>query len=425
GWGAPQGWAASTTPSVNHVEGSSAQDLEGSSAQDLSVTQPGQFMGTGAGTVDETERLGVGDRLKVSFFERPDLSGEFDIRDDGSISLPLLGAIRAAGLNIGQIEQRIIRAFEQALSTNTYVNVHVIERRPVYVVGFVNNPGAYRYQPGMTILNVIALSGGIYRAPATAVGNADISREVAELKRSTEELKRQLARQARLRAELAGKSKTGPPPRLAEIAEPREIASLTAAENRLMVQRANALRDRTKGYAHTIELLNQEIAAMQGQLTKLADQIALTQTEKAKLSELRRQGLLNGTRMLEISRSIALLEGESRQLTAAIRRVQRELVTAEQDKALLTTNQRIEIGRELSAVEDEITASRLTIEKSRTVIQELGGHASRVAGVNLEPKVAFRIIRRTHGKNLEINGNETMRIHSGDVLRVSRLPDPR
>ena len=40
-----------------------------------------------------------------------------------------------------------------------------LERQPVYVLGPVKNPGAYKYAPGMTVLHAVALAGGLDRAP--------------------------------------------------------------------------------------------------------------------------------------------------------------------------------------------------------------------------------------------------------------------
>jgi polysaccharide export outer membrane protein len=48
------------------------------------------------------------------------------------------------------------------------VSVEVIRYRPVFVLGEVNKPGEFPYQPGMTLLAAVALAGGFtYRAVET------------------------------------------------------------------------------------------------------------------------------------------------------------------------------------------------------------------------------------------------------------------
>jgi polysaccharide biosynthesis/export protein len=45
------------------------------------------------------------------------------------------------------------------------VAVEVIAYRPIYVLGEVNKPGQYPYQPGMTVVTAVAVGGGFtYRA---------------------------------------------------------------------------------------------------------------------------------------------------------------------------------------------------------------------------------------------------------------------
>ena len=111
--------------------------------------------------------FGPGDRLKVAFYERSDLSGEFWVRADGRISLPVIGTILVEGKDATELETDIAAAFFAATKRSAYVNVEVVERRPFYVVGFVNKPGAYPYVPGMTVVHALAIAGGVYRTTAT------------------------------------------------------------------------------------------------------------------------------------------------------------------------------------------------------------------------------------------------------------------
>ena len=120
-----------------------------------------------AATLPATEgyTLGAGDRVRVIVFEEDLLSGEFELDGEGSFSMPLIGTVDAEGLTPRQLEDRIAELLLDGYLKNPRVSIEVLNYRPFYIIGEVNNPGAYPYKSGMTILNAAALAGGFtYRA---------------------------------------------------------------------------------------------------------------------------------------------------------------------------------------------------------------------------------------------------------------------
>ena len=116
-------------------------------------------------------RLGPGDRVQVTVFRQPDMSGEFTLDGNGNLHLPLVGELAAGGLTTRQLEEEI----EQRLRTKNLlvdpqVAVQLLTYRPIYVLGEVNRPGSYEYREGMTVINAVALAGGYtYRADTSRV----------------------------------------------------------------------------------------------------------------------------------------------------------------------------------------------------------------------------------------------------------------
>ena len=110
--------------------------------------------------------LGAGDQIRVITFGEDTLTGEFRVSDSGLIAIPLLGPVRAAGLTPAQLGSEIgsqLRA--KNLFKNPSVSVEVLAYRPIFVLGEVNKPGQYPFQPGMTLLTAVAVGGGFtYRA---------------------------------------------------------------------------------------------------------------------------------------------------------------------------------------------------------------------------------------------------------------------
>ena len=110
--------------------------------------------------------LGPGDQLRIITLSEDRLTGEFRVNDSGAVALPLLGTIQAAGLTTADLERAISAALVQAqLIREPSVSVEVITYRPIFVLGEVNKPGQYPYQPGMTVVTAVAVAGGFtYRA---------------------------------------------------------------------------------------------------------------------------------------------------------------------------------------------------------------------------------------------------------------------
>ncbi len=115
--------------------------------------------------------LGPGDRVRVTVFRHEDLSGEFELDGSGDFALPLIGEIKAGGKTSRQLESDIEQSLKDGgYLVNPQVGLEVLNYRPFYIIGEVNQPGSYPYVNGMTVVNAVALAGGYsYRASQTSI----------------------------------------------------------------------------------------------------------------------------------------------------------------------------------------------------------------------------------------------------------------
>jgi len=115
---------------------------------------------------DREYRLGAGDIVRVITYGEEPLTGEFRVNDQGSLALPLAGPVKAAGRTPHELEDAVAAALRKGdLLKKPSVSVEVATYRPIYVLGEVNKPGQYPYQPGMTMVSAAAIAGGFtYRA---------------------------------------------------------------------------------------------------------------------------------------------------------------------------------------------------------------------------------------------------------------------
>lgn len=112
--------------------------------------------------------LSTGDKLQINVFGEPDLSGEFDVNEGGSITYPLLGQIVAVGRTVEELRQALATELNRNYLVNPKVSVEVLNYRPFFILGEVNNPGSYPYQSDMTVRQAVALAGGYTRRAVTS-----------------------------------------------------------------------------------------------------------------------------------------------------------------------------------------------------------------------------------------------------------------
>lgn len=121
-----------------------------------------------AGDVPKVYQLAAGDRLRINVFGHPDVSGEFEVDGDGSITFPLLGQVAAAGRSVNELKTHVAAQLNENYLVNPRVSVDVLNYRPFYILGEVEKPGSYPYQLGMTVRQAVALAGGFTRRAVTS-----------------------------------------------------------------------------------------------------------------------------------------------------------------------------------------------------------------------------------------------------------------
>jgi polysaccharide export outer membrane protein len=114
---------------------------------------------------ESSYQLGPGDKLHANVFGAEDLSGDFTVSDTGSLSFPLIGDVKAAGLTPTQLSNAVRDRLKDGFMRDPKVSVQVVTYRPFYIFGEVTRPGEYPYSTNMSVLNAVALGGGYsYRA---------------------------------------------------------------------------------------------------------------------------------------------------------------------------------------------------------------------------------------------------------------------
>jgi polysaccharide export outer membrane protein len=115
-----------------------------------------------------------GDKVRVTVFNEPQLSGEFTVEPTGTIAYPLIGSVEVVSLTPRGLESRLSQKLRGRYLVDPKVSVEVVSQRPFVVLGEVSRAGEYPYRPGLNVVGAIGLAGG--HGPRAATTHVVIQR---------------------------------------------------------------------------------------------------------------------------------------------------------------------------------------------------------------------------------------------------------
>src|SRR5215831_16540443 len=104
--------------------------------------------------------LDSGDKLRVVVFGQDGLTNSYSVDAGGSITMPLIGGVKARGLTTGELAAAITARLRQGFIRDPAVAVEVETYRPFFILGEVTYPGQYPYVANMTVETAVAIAGG-------------------------------------------------------------------------------------------------------------------------------------------------------------------------------------------------------------------------------------------------------------------------
>ena len=308
-------------------------------------------------------RLRTGDVLEISVAGAPDLRQRAPVGLDGSVSLPLIGEVEAAGRSVAdlraEVRTKVARKEFRQRATSTRgvepdaiapdeVTLTIAEYRPVYLNGDVAKPGEYRFQPGLTVRKALSLAGG-YDILRFRMQNPFL--EAAELRGAYEsawiDYAREDARLSRVRSEL--KSGTGQDGN-AEAPEGRPVpvdravlAEIRSTEAQTLKER---LDDERKQRTHLTSLLAQNdvnIATLVRRHDTEESGTSYDEEEFKRIEDLYRKGTLPMVRVAEARRVMLLSATQALQSGAELERAKTEREATRRQLEALGGGRRIEL----------------------------------------------------------------------------------
>lgn len=107
--------------------------------------------------------LGARDVVRVEVFEEEGLSGEFEVSDEGTVDMPLVGRMLVSGLSLSDFDSQLTERLGKDFLVSPQVTVQITRfgSKAVRILGAVKKPGVYPLSGPTSVLELIALAGGM------------------------------------------------------------------------------------------------------------------------------------------------------------------------------------------------------------------------------------------------------------------------
>ena len=368
---------------------------------------------------DPEYRLGPGDKIRVTVYEMPDTTVEHTVSVDDDMVLPLLGGVPVSGKTVVEVRRDVAAGFvAKGLLRQATVAIEVLARRPFYVTGAVVTPGAYEYRPGLTVRQALALAGGAGPAAIGARQAGDVLRLQGEYEALRSELLHLLARASHLEASATGAetinfNALGP---LTQMVGAQGVMNL---EREQFAAEGARLREEEALAAELLAQSDGEIRTLQRRIANLEKSVELQNQELAAMQKPFSQGLVPTSRIHELERLSSRLQDDHLDVIARAARAERDHIELGHRLEQLRADQRMETTGELQN-------TRLRIEQVRATLQSVRARL----GAADEPEEDSRMVvgvavHRADGPEERlIQATPLTPIAPGDVLEVSINPPP-
>lgn len=125
----------------------------------VSAGAPAQDQPEGA---SDSYIIGVGDHLQVSVWKNADLQAEVPVRPDGRISVPLVGEVAVSGLTPAEVQSLLTERYTQFVTApSVSVLVTQINSRKIFILGQVQESGAFDILRPTNLMQALAMAGGL------------------------------------------------------------------------------------------------------------------------------------------------------------------------------------------------------------------------------------------------------------------------
>jgi polysaccharide export outer membrane protein len=371
-------------------------------------------------------RLQPGDVIAISVAGLPDMNLQAPVQMDGTLSVPLVGALAVTGLTLAEARAEIQTAIASRLLPGflpdgrevtrsverEQVSAAILSYRPVFVSGPVVRPGEVSFQPGMTVRQAVAAAGGILQAVPSVTSAISLRAAYAEAWHAALATSIRVWRLRRDLGETVADFDAGAWP------APPEQGESVADALRIEIELSDA---RHEAQARERTFLEQTLHQADAQLAVLREQLAIEKRNEQMDADALATALKATSKGTYTQSRIA--EVQSTALFSATRRLQTE------SNLMNMERRRTEVARDLERLDEQRRLDLLSelrdarVAEARDLAQlESATDALNVAGIagsGRADAAAPRILIVRDGVELEEAAGYDNPVLPGDVLEIS------
>lgn len=384
-------------------------------------------------------RLAPQDKIRIKAFEwRPSrdeiyewesLNDEYSVGPGGTVMLPLVGQLQADGATTGELSVKISDHLKRNLGLKSQpdVSVEIIQYRPLYVTGQVTKSGEYPYRPGLTVLQAVAIAGGVLQS--REIGALRLEREMivseGDLRLQFVEWLTLSIRRARLEAELTDSKTFTLPANLERYQSDSAYAPAIRQERLIFFARREAFDTQTVALGQLRAHVEKEIVSLKEQLVLEDRQVSLIKRELQTLITLVDRGLAVTSRQLAMERSVAQSESDKIKLSVSLMKGFQEISRSEIGLLELRNKRANDVTAELREVQAKIETATTKQATTRRLLSEAESSAPMLLQRGrARPVPSYTITRRTATGGEAVPAIDTDVLMPGETLTVElTLPD--
>jgi polysaccharide export outer membrane protein len=379
-------------------------------------------------------RLSAGDTIEISVTGSTQLQQKAGIGLDGTVSLPVVGEMKAAGLTLSELRSKISLEIPKKMMRQRTaegrelmftvlpeeISLNISEYRPIYVSGDVGRPGEHPFRPGMTVRQALAVAGGY---DALRLRPENPLAQLVDSKSEYETLQVQFVQMTlqvkRLKAEL-GKSADADDKEIDGMHIPEALfMQISAVENDRYSSRTKNLKKEKEYLERRVTQSDTQIAILSEQQQKEKEAMLSDLDDLKNLKEFHDRGTVAITRVMDAKRASLVSASRHLQTMAQLEQARKEREEVVRNLAKVEEARRDELLQELqnATLQLSSTRSRLTALQQKLLAYTGGVRPQSLRGPGTQPEIS--ISRRQNDRYEKIVSGENTELLPGDVVEIT------
>lgn len=331
------------------------------------------------------------ERVRIRVWGNADLSGEYNLDHQASLSFPGLGRIEVGSMTPAELERMLGQRLGALTRSDVTVSVDVEQFRPFYIMGHVAEPGAIAWRPGLKVLQALTLARGVARSSESVDAAAGQDRVVAH-RQSQTRLTFALAQLARYKAEREGGEVVNTNKRIATLISSLPKSSRTALtdlvrrQNDMLTEQRDVMQTQIIGLQREREASQRELEAAETQEKAVLMQLELTRDLMADIDGLWKKKLISRTRYLDQRSALLTSEVRYAEAHSMVERARARLSSIDQQIVMIPQQRRVTLNERIDELEREVAQLEhvsVTRDDPQNVLN-LAYHITRESGLGVE-----------------------------------------